>query len=115
MKKLIFFVLIFFVCSLNIDALCYDNSLNEWALNTNIKFIDFNRNLINEETNEPLYKTMDYSYIKFNQMYHRIYRIGQKELVNIDILIYKGTIEQNIWSAVKGKHTLSTLFFSIHN
>lgn len=63
MKKFLFFVLIFFVCSLNINGLCYDSSLNEWALNTKIKFIDFNRNLINEETGEPLYKTMDYSYI----------------------------------------------------
>ena len=63
MKKFLFFILIFFVCSLNINGLCYDSSLNEWALNTKIKFIDFNRNLINEETGEPLYKTMDYSYI----------------------------------------------------
>lgn len=63
MKKLFIFIFVFFVFSLNIDALCYDDSLNEWAINTNVKFIDFNRNLINEKTNEPLYKTMDYSYI----------------------------------------------------
>ena len=63
MKKLFIFIFVFCVFSLNIDALCYDDSLNEWAINANVKFIDFNRNLINEKTNEPLYKTMDYSYI----------------------------------------------------
>lgn len=63
MKKLFIFIFVFCVYSLNINALCYDDSLNDWAVNTNVKFIDFNRNLINEETNEPLYKTMDYSYI----------------------------------------------------
>lgn len=68
-----------------------------------------------QECTRIIFYTMDYSYIKFNQMYHRIYRIGQSCSINIDILIYDGTIEQNIWSAVKGKHTLSTLFFSIHN
>ena len=66
-----------------------------------------------QECTRIIFYTMDYSYIKFNQMYHRIYRIGQKLSINIDILIYKGTIEQNIWNAVKGKHTLSKLFFSI--
>ena len=63
MKKLFLFIFVFCVYSLNIDALCYDDSINEWAVNTKVKFIDFNRNLINENTNEPLYKTMDYSYI----------------------------------------------------
>lgn len=66
-----------------------------------------------QECPRIIFYTMDYSYIKFNQMYHRIYRIGQTADINIDILIYKGTIEQNIWTAVKCKHTLSTLFFSI--
>ena len=63
MKKIFVFIFLFCVLSLNVSALCYDDSLNEWAIDTNIKFIDFNRNLINEVTNEPLYKTMDYSYI----------------------------------------------------
>ena len=66
-----------------------------------------------QECTRIVFYTMDYSYIKFNQIYHRIYRIGQTNDINIDILIYKGTIEQNIWWAVKGKHTLSNLFFSI--
>lgn len=66
-----------------------------------------------QECSRIIFYTMDYSYIKFNQMYHRIYRIGQKEQIEIDVLLYKGTIEETIWWAVKGKHTLSTLFFSI--
>lgn len=66
-----------------------------------------------QECSRVVFYTMDYSYIKFNQMYHRIYRIGQTEQVEIDVLLHKGTIEESIWWAVKGKHTLSTLFFSI--
>ncbi len=63
MKKVLFFIFIFCVFSLNINALCYNDDLNDWALNVDVKFIDFNRNLINEKTGKPLYETMDYSYI----------------------------------------------------
>lgn len=57
--------------------------------------------------------TMDYSYIKYNQMLHRIWRLGQTEQVQIDILVFKDTVETKIWNAVKNKERLSELFMSI--
>ena len=57
--------------------------------------------------------TMDYSYIKYNQMLHRIWRTGQTEQVQIDILIFKGTVESKILKAVQNKERLSELFMSI--
>ena len=56
---------------------------------------------------------LDYSYIKYNQMLHRIYRMGQSEDVQIDILLHKDTIEMKIWNAVKNKERLADLFMSI--
>lgn len=56
---------------------------------------------------------MDYSYIKYNQMLHRIWRTGQTEQVQIDILIFKGTVESKILKAVQNKERLSELFMSI--
>lgn len=58
---------------------------------------------------------MDYSYINFDQMLHRIYRLGQESKLQIDILVATGTIEENIWKAVRNKKTLSDLFYSIRN
>ena len=63
MKKILFLIFTFVCFTFNINALCYDDDLNDWALNVDVKFIDFNRNLINEKTGKPLYETMDYSYI----------------------------------------------------
>ena len=56
---------------------------------------------------------LDYSYIKYNQMLHRIYRMGQSEDVQIDILLHQDTIEMKIWNAVKNKERLADLFMSI--
>ena len=56
---------------------------------------------------------LDYSYIKYNQMIHRIYRMGQTDDVQIDILLHKDTIETKIWNAVKNKERLADLFMSI--
>lgn len=59
--------------------------------------------------------TMDYSYINFDQMLHRIYRLGQESKLQIDILVATGTVEEKIWKAVHNKKTLSDLFYSIRN
>ena len=56
---------------------------------------------------------MDYSYIKYNKMLHRIWRTGKTEQVQIDILIFKGTVESKILKAVQNKERLSELFMSI--
>ena len=39
--------------------------------------------------------------------------MGQKEQVNITILINDGSIENKIWNAVNQKQTLSQLFYAI--
>lgn len=63
--------------------------------------------------NRIIFYTLDYSYIKYNQMLHRVWRMGQKENVAIDVLIFKDTIETKIWNAVKNKEKLADLFMSI--
>lgn len=60
-----------------------------------------------------IFYTMDYSFINFDQMLHRVYRMGQKEQVNITVLINDGSIENKIWNAVDRKQTLSQLFYAI--
>lgn len=62
-----------------------------------------------------IFYTMDYSYIKYNQMLHRIWRIGQTEDVIIDILTFEDTIESKIWNTVKNKEKLADLFMSLKN
>ena len=60
-----------------------------------------------------VFYTLDYSYIKYNQMIHRVWRMGQNEKVQIVILLFKDTVETNIWKAVKNKERLAQLFMSI--
>lgn len=60
-----------------------------------------------------IFYTLDYSYIKYNQMIHRVWRMGQKEDVEIVILLFGDTVETNIWNAVKNKEKLAQLFMSI--
>lgn len=57
--------------------------------------------------------TLDYSYIKYNQMLHRIWRTGQKEDCEIDILVFDGTVDEDIWLTVKNKEVLADLFMRI--
>ena len=64
MKKLLIFILLFLCFSFNINALCYDDDLNNWALNVKINQVEFNNKLLNElNDNKPLKETMDYAYI----------------------------------------------------
>lgn len=67
MKKIIFSFIIGFIIFMsfmtNTKALCYDDELNQWALDAQIQFIDFDRYLTNEITGKPLGDTMDYAYI----------------------------------------------------
>ena len=60
-----------------------------------------------------IFYTLDYSYIKYDQMLHRVWRMGQNENVQIDVLLMKDTVEEKIWRAVKGKEKLANLFMSI--
>lgn len=60
-----------------------------------------------------IFYTLDYSYIKYNQMIHRVWRMGQNEKVQIVILLFDDTVETNIWKAVKNKERLAQLFMGI--
>ena len=59
-----------------------------------------------------IFFTMDYSFIKFKQMLHRIWRTGQEEETTIDVLVFKGSIEEQIYAAVMGKKNMHDLFMS---
>lgn len=59
-----------------------------------------------------IFYTMDYSYIKYEQMLRRIYRMGQTENCKLTILTFKETIETKIWKTVKMKETFANLFMS---
>lgn len=60
-----------------------------------------------------VFYTMDYSYIKYNQMMHRVWRMGQDADVNITILLFKGSVEEQIWQAVQRKEKAADLFMSV--
>ena len=57
-----------------------------------------------------IFYTMDYSYIKYDQMIHRIWRMGQTEDVEITVLIHSNSEEVHIWDAVRNKETAADLF-----
>lgn len=60
-----------------------------------------------------IFYTMDYSFIKYKQMIHRCWRLGQKRETKIYVLIAKGTVEKSIWSAVKDKQHMHDLYMNI--
>ena len=63
--------------------------------------------------NKIIFYTLDYSFIKYDQMIHRVWRIGQEKPVQINILLFNQTCEENIWNAVRNKQKMSDLFMSI--
>lgn len=63
--------------------------------------------------NRIIFYTLDYSYIKYNQMLHRIWRMGQNKDCEIVILIFKRTVDEDIWETVKNKEVLADLFMRI--
>ena len=63
--------------------------------------------------NRIIFYTMDYSYIKYNQMIHRVWRMGQDKPVQIDVLTFGGTVETKVWNAVQNKQKFAELFMAI--
>lgn len=53
--------------------------------------------------NQMIFYSYDYSFLNYEQMTGRIYRNGQKNNVTYTILISKGTVEEDIWWAIKNK------------
>lgn len=63
--------------------------------------------------NRAIFYTMDYSYVKYDQMLHRLWRIGQTKPVDIIILTFENTIEEKIWDVVRTKGMFADLFMKI--
>lgn len=63
--------------------------------------------------NTIIFYTMDYSFIKYKQMIHRCWRLGQEKDTNIIVFINEGTIEKEIWDAVQNKQKMHDLYMNI--
>ena len=67
MKKKILLILlmtVMFGFSIKVDAACYDKELTEWAVNSSVKFINFDKYLIDEESGKEIVELgYDYAYI----------------------------------------------------
>ena len=65
-----------------------------------------------QSCNHIIFYTLDYSYIKYKQMLHRAWRMGQQFDVQVDVLVFDNSIEKDIWKAVQNKSTLAELFMA---
>lgn len=76
--------------------------------NKQILFIQYGQSegLNLQYCNQMIFYTYDYSFLKFDQMCGRIYRNGQKRKSNFIIMISEGTIEEDIWWAIKHKKSV---------
>lgn len=60
-----------------------------------------------------IFYTMDYSFIKYKQMIHRLWRLGQKIPTAIIVMQLDNTVEKQIWLAVSQKQKIHDLYMSI--
>jgi len=60
-----------------------------------------------------IFYTLDYSFIKYKQMIHRLWRLGQSIPTIVTVLQHEGTVEKQIWDAVKDKQKMHDLYMSI--
>ena len=60
-----------------------------------------------------IFYTMDYSFLKYKQMIHRCWRLGQKVATKVLVLIHENTVEKQIWIAVQSKQKAHDLYMSI--
>lgn len=63
--------------------------------------------------NTIIFYTLDYSFIKYKQMIHRVWRLGQKTATKIIVMRHKDTVEKQIWAAVTEKQKVHDLYMSI--
>lgn len=63
--------------------------------------------------NTIIFYTLDYSFIKYKQMIHRCWRLGQQRKTRIIVLEHENTVEKQIWQAVQGKQKMHDLYMSI--
>lgn len=60
-----------------------------------------------------IFYTMDYSFLKYKQMIHRCWRLGQKVATKIFVFLHENTVEKQIWTAVQSKQKAHDLYMSI--
>ena len=58
---------------------------------------------LQDHCNTIIFYTLDYSFIKYKQMIHRLWRLGQKIDTKVIIFEHKDTVEKQIWTAVTKK------------
>lgn len=63
--------------------------------------------------NTIVFYTLDYSFIKYKQMIHRCWRLGQKRATRIIVLEHKDTVEKQIWIAVQTKQSMHDMYMNI--
>lgn len=68
---------------------------------------------LQEHSDTIIFYTLDYSFIKYKQMIHRCWRLGQKRRTRIVVLEHTNTVEKQIWLAVQGKQKMHDLYMSI--
>lgn len=68
---------------------------------------------LQEYCNTIIFYTLDYSFIKYKQMIHRCWRLGQKRTTRIIVLEHKDTVEKQIWLAVQTKQSMHDMYMSI--
>lgn len=68
---------------------------------------------LQEHCDTILFYTLDYSFIKYKQMIHRCWRLGQMRKTRIIVLEHEDTVEKQIWLAVQGKQKMHDLYMSI--
>lgn len=68
---------------------------------------------LQEYCNTIVFYTLDYSFIKYKQMIHRCWRLGQARATRIIVLEHEDTVEKQIWLAVQGKQKMHDLYMNI--
>lgn len=71
---------------------------------------------LQDHCNTIIFYTLDYSFIKYKQMIHRCWRLGQKRATRVIVLEHEETVEKQIWIAVQSKQKMHDLYMNIkHN
>lgn len=68
---------------------------------------------LQDQCSTIIFYTLDYSFIKYKQMIHRCWRLGQTRDTKIIVLEYKDTVEEQIWCAVQNKQKMHDLYMNI--
>lgn len=68
---------------------------------------------LQDQSNTIIFYTLDYSFIKYKQMIHRCWRLGQEKNTTIYVLEHDGSVEHQIWTAVQSKQKAHDLYMSI--